>query len=305
MTKFKEDQSLSQGAITLYFDLERGECADLEVAARAAIAFSQLVKEIAFNIDLGSNLSVQLKSGTEGSLSLNAIITFGRDLKNRYPYSCTIILTVLVWLAADARSWTTGKILDAIKGSDAPAAVQILSETQQNELAEKVAKIINGGAGAQSRARIFEEARNDPAIKGIGSTCTPGKRPENIIPREEFLELSTPTHPIEIGSRYRQNKEILPVTIIRPYLKAKEAKWRFQYGSMPEFSATMKDKEFLKALEDGEISFPLKVGSEMEIELVTEQVFKGGVWKTQNRTVVKVLSPKLSLSPLPLFKKDK
>lgn len=305
MAKINLDQRILDETITLYFDLEQGKCADLEVAARAAIAFSQMVKEIAFNVDMGANLSIQLQSGTAGSLSLNAIIKFGKELKKKHPVPCTIICTILLWLANDARSWTTGKVLDSLRGSDAPAAVQTLTPQQQHDLAAEVAKMLKGGVGAQPRARIFSEAQNDSAIKGIGSTSKLGKRPEKIIPREKFPELSTITPSSDVDMKERQNKEILPVTIIRPYLKAKEAKWRFRYGTMPEFSATMRDKDFLKAMEDGGISFPLRVGSEMEIELVTEQVFKGGVWKIKSRTVTKVLYPKLSPSPLPLFKNYK
>ena len=65
---------MSAEPISLYVDLHPGEAPDLEVVARAAIAWSEAIKEIAFLLDPSTEVRIELKSGTEGSLSLNGLL---------------------------------------------------------------------------------------------------------------------------------------------------------------------------------------------------------------------------------------
>ncbi len=70
---------MAQAPISVYLDLEAGRVADMEVVARAALAFSAAVKDLAYVIDPGLDLRIELQSGTEGSLNLNTIL---RNLKD-------------------------------------------------------------------------------------------------------------------------------------------------------------------------------------------------------------------------------
>ena len=51
--------------ISLYLELVPDQKADLEVVARAALAFDAAIKELAYIIDPGMEIKVELESGTE------------------------------------------------------------------------------------------------------------------------------------------------------------------------------------------------------------------------------------------------
>jgi hypothetical protein len=72
-TTFGEQAGL-QETISLYLDLKPGQKADFEVVGRTAAAFAEAVKEIAFIIEPGMEVKLEFDSGTEGSLSLNALL---------------------------------------------------------------------------------------------------------------------------------------------------------------------------------------------------------------------------------------
>ena len=98
--------------ISLYLDLVPGQKADLEVVARAALAFSAAVKEAAFILHPGMEITLELQSGTEGSLSLNTIIRWVKA--TAVPDRATLRALgylVLVWFAADVRTYGVGEVL--------------------------------------------------------------------------------------------------------------------------------------------------------------------------------------------------
>ena len=66
---------MADGApISLYLDLVPGEKADLEVAARASLAFAEAIKAAAYFLEPGLQVKIELESGSEGNLSLNSIL---------------------------------------------------------------------------------------------------------------------------------------------------------------------------------------------------------------------------------------
>ena len=50
-----------------------GAKADLEVAARASLAFASAVREVTYIVDQSIDLRIELVNGTEASLSLNSL----------------------------------------------------------------------------------------------------------------------------------------------------------------------------------------------------------------------------------------
>jgi hypothetical protein len=65
--------------------------------------------------------------------------------------------------------------------------------------------------------------------------------------------------------------------------------WRFDDGT--EFSAKMKDADFLNALEHGATGMELKVGNEMKIQFEKKQEKRDGVWHEIEVNAVKVYEP--------------
>ncbi|WP_267386511.1 hypothetical protein [Sphingomonas sp. GC_Shp_3] len=287
--------------ITLYFALEDGRSADMEVAARAAIAFAETIRELALMFDPFSEVRVELESGSRGSLGLNALIKRVKGFAGSHPGWTAFLAGALLQVGGDVRAWTVGEIMTLLKGGDAPAEVQHLSDDEHHRIAEEVVRQLNNPTVRESSRQIFREVQKDPAIKGVGVTSTPGKIPDFIVPRELF-EYARGEHIAEIITpKSRVELEELRVTVKKLRLEAVVSSWRFQYGSLPEFSAEMRDKDFLRAFGDGRIDLPLRIGTEMVVELETEQQFIGGVWVTHKRVINRVLWPRSTPAGLELF----
>lgn len=295
-----EYEQPSTGSISLYFDLEPEQKADLETVARTAIAFAQMVRQVASHVDMTAEIRIELESGTEGSLGLNAIVRWLKGFGQRHPTLTAIVVGTVLFIGPDIRAWTVEKILDFLTGPDAPPIARSLSEDELRQLAGHLAEYMKKPIAEQQRQEIFEEVQRDPAIKGIGATGVPGKRPEVVIPRSEFQRFSRPDEVVEEYLESRTVEREVTLTLIRPRLKAEVASWRFQQGTMPEFSAVMKDRDFLDAMAASRLPINLHVGIEMTVVLASEEVFEGGVWVAKKRSVTKVVSPSPT-SPPSLF----
>jgi hypothetical protein len=70
---------MSTEPLSLYLDLEQDTKADLEVVANASLALASMLKEIAHIIDPSIDISIELDSGTSGSLSLNTLINIVKE----------------------------------------------------------------------------------------------------------------------------------------------------------------------------------------------------------------------------------
>lgn len=287
--------------ISLYIDLEPEQIADLEVVARAAIAWAEGIKEIAYILDPAAEVRIELASGSEGSLSLNSLIRLIRgtgDPEQRKKDLRTIRVMVLVWLLLEGASYTFTEVVDALRGQNDPL-IQQMTDEQMNELADRVARRLSGVAREQ-RQQVYRELERDQAVRGVGVSLQHGHRPAQVVPRSDFPRRSGAVVE-ETEARKRKHSRRLRVTLISPTLKGVPRSWRFQVAGMPEFGATMKDTAFLEAVEDGRVSIPLRTGVEMEIEVVSREEHEGGVWVTKERSVTRVYSPDFDRSnELPL-----
>lgn len=278
--------------ISLYLDLEEGESANIEVVARAALAWAAAIKELAFVVDPAMDIQVELISGTEGSLGLNACIKAVSKVTGKYPKLATVVITSLTWFALETGAYTYEKVLDWLTGANAPAAVSKMTPDEIKEIAKEVVKAQEGEVAAQPRKQVFQELSQDRSIKGVGSTQELGRRPSFIIPRADFSAMGGQSViSSEQEAKKRTESSRMVVTLISPTLKDAERRWRFQSGSLPEFGATMKDHEFLTAIVTGRVAIPLRAGIEMEVELETKQELVGDLWTVKERNITKVYRP--------------
>lgn len=172
--------------VSLYLDLEEGQVADMEVVAAAAIAFSRAIKELAYILDPTAQIRVELESGTEGSLSLNSLVRVIRGLKNNPGFVAGIAGGAAMWFLGNVGDYAFDQVADLVRKHLSPEQAQQLSEEEINKIAERVVKALNAGAAKPQVEGIFMELERDPAIKGVGVSPTPGKRPEVIVPRSAF-----------------------------------------------------------------------------------------------------------------------
>ncbi len=97
---------MSTEPFSLYFDLEENKKADLEVVASASLALVAAIKEVAYIIDPSIEISVELESGTAGSLSLNTLIkTIKEHVAPGNITALGIVFTVLSWFTTDFRQY--------------------------------------------------------------------------------------------------------------------------------------------------------------------------------------------------------
>lgn len=271
-----------QQAICLYLDLNEGQKADLEVVAKAALAFDAAVKEIAFVLDPGAVIRVELESGTEGSLSLNSIISAIGPM-NRVRLQA-IAFALVTWFGAETASYVYSAILDQIKGDE--QALQ-LSEEQIKEMSEQVAKICEGKVGARQVGDVFKELEKDPAVRGVGVTTSKDKKPRYVVPRSQFQERSRSISETQEVTSARTTTGVQTLTLISPVLVEGPRKWKFRSGQV-EFGATVKDADFVQRVLAGR-ELPMAAGIVLKVKLTVKEEMIDEVWHVKERIVDEVL----------------
>jgi hypothetical protein len=280
---------MSEAPINLYFDLERGQSADMEVAAKAALAFADALREIVYSLDPTLTVRVELASGTPGSLSLNAVVRAIKEAKDRPLTVGTAAIIAILWLTGEVGSWTVNKVLDHLTGPDAPPAAASLSEQDRADLADRIARKLNEGAAKRQVQQVFREAERDPAIKGVGASAVHGHRPTSIVPRREFARRAGVGIMTQQTTTRRTFVERMHVELISPVLVQGDRRWRFR-GPKGEFGAPMKDIRFAERVLSGTTTIPMVAGIEMEVEVeITEELRENGVWASEHIEVVQVL----------------
>jgi len=289
-----------QETVSLYLDLEQGQKADLEVVSRVAIALSEAIREVAYVLDPSIEIRIEFVSGTEGSLSLNNVLRTIADKATDPETLRTIVVVVVLWFAKEGASYGFQKGMDLVVGS-APIT-QKLSEDDIAKIADRVKFVIDGGVAKQQVEQVYRELERDTAIKGVGATPLPSKRPDSIVPREEFSTRSGDINgSVEVlpDRRERVSEEVL--TLISPVLLPGSRRWRFS-SREGEFGAPIQDQEFLDNLLSGTIALPMTAGIQITAELKTVEEFRDQVWHPTERSVSKVVSVKAApgQSSLPL-----
>jgi hypothetical protein len=267
--------------ISLYLDLEPGSIADLEVVARASLAFASAVKEVAYILDPSMQVSLRFASGTEGSLSLNTIIGTIKE-KATDPATLTAIgLVVLSWFGTDIRQYIVSHALD-----EALKTEHKLSQEEIHQIAESVSKMIDEKVAKHNVQQVYRELDKDPSIKGVGASQEVGKRPANIVPRSEFAaRLSVEDITSSIESRTRESSE--RVTLISPVLLPGNRRWKFSFHE-GEFGAPIKDETFLNEVLQGRYPLTMRTGIELDVVLQTKEEKENGVWVIKERNILEV-----------------
>ncbi|WP_085032244.1 hypothetical protein [Ensifer aridi] len=272
-----------QQAVCLYLALKDGQKADLEVVAKAALAFDAAVKEIAYVLDPAVVIRVELESGTEGSLSLNSIISSLGPM-NRARLTA-IAWGLAAWFAAETGSYVYTAILDQLAADEQTAQ---LSVEQMNELTEQLAKVCDGRVGARQVGDIFKELEKDPSVTGVGITTSKDKRPRYVVPRSQFQERSRSVSEAKEVTSVRTTTSIQTLTLISPVLVAEGTRrWKFRSGQV-EFGATIKDTIFLQRVLSGR-ELPMAAGIVLKVKLTVKEEMVDDVWQVKERVVEEVL----------------
>jgi len=278
-----------QEALTLFLDLQPGEKADLSAVARAALAFDAAIKEAAYVIDPSLEVAVEFDSGTEGSLKLNALITDARKKLTDPNVLKAAALVILGWFATDTRSALDQSYIQSLVAHEQAATG--LSDEDAKKIAEKVAELMKGGIAHEQVKRIYRELETDPKVTGVGATTRRDHRPEAVVPRSRFRELSTMERfevPTAISGPVRTREKTETVTLISPVLLSGSRRWKFSFHE-GEFGAPVLDQDFLDRVLSGREPIPMAAGLTMDVVLQTKEEQTDGVWAIVSRSVLRVL----------------
>ena len=283
--------------LSLYLDLKKDELADLEIVARASLAFAATVREVAFIVDPNVHVRLEIESGTEGSLSLNSVVRFATKHVPDPVTRKVIIWSVIMWFVQETGSALLGfGVTDIL--SDDPQ----ISEQEAEQIAKKVEELIERRVGQGPAKEVYRELDRDNSIKGVGVTTSKGERPNVIIPREEFLQRYEAPDALLIEHEPRINREQLVLTIISPVLTHNHNKWRFlsKYGTI---YMAINDEAFLERLLSGRANIPMRSGITILAEVETEEVYdqEKEVWIPKERVIKRVISVEADNNSKDLF----
>ena len=289
---------MEQSPLSLYIELEKGQRADLEVIARAALAFATAVKEVSYVLDPSLEVRIEFASGTEGSISLNSIIRAIRE--NSKPDEITIkavVIIIILWFGKETAIWAFDKVMDEIFGHQ--EITQHLSQEDVDKIAATVTVSLEKRLGSQPVQQVYRELEKDEAIRGVGASVMLGQRPAIIVPREQFPSRSGAGFELRTSEERRQTTREERVTLISPVLLAGKRRWRFSFRE-GEFGAPIKDTLFVERLLAGQIAVPMTAGIEMDVMLQTIQERRDGVWVILERNILQVIKiyPRLTQQAL-------
>jgi hypothetical protein len=262
--------------ISLYIGLEPGAKADFEVVGRAAAAFADVVKEIAFILEPGLEVKLEFDSGTEGSLSLNAILKSPSDKRAAL---IAIAMVVGGWFVQDLRTYGVGKFMDAYL---MPEQRKALSDEDIDRIAKRLQNVMDGKIAKEPVQQVYRELERDKAIKSVGTVSKPGTKPINPVPREQFQTVAGILPSVQTTPKKRKKTSRERLTLISPVLVEGPRHWRFR-SNVGEFGYTIEDEKFLKSLLSGKRKIPMKEGIQITALVDTFEENEGNVWLIKDR----------------------
>tara|TARA_R110002094_G_scaffold35391_1_gene47962 strand:- start:563 stop:1447 length:885 start_codon:yes stop_codon:yes gene_type:complete len=282
---------MTETSLTLYIDLEQGSKVDMEPAAYAAIAWSQLIKEIGQHVDPMNEWEVELESALPGSQKIRGVIKLPSTDKV-YGAIVGAILTSLLFALKEGSAWGVGEVLDWIMGPDAPEETQLLSEKERKLIAEDIAKYLKEDIGKKKSNEVFQALEQDESVIGVGVTASATKKPDYMIPRGSFPTINSEIPDEDVEDRV--TVEQVELVLVRPILTDDTSRrWGFesQFGN---FGAPILDQDFLSKLSQGKLNIPLTQGIKMIVDLEVTERKEHGLWRPAERAikrVVKILPP--------------
>ena len=272
--------------LSLYFDIERENKADLAVIARAALAFTDAIEDAAYVIDPSLILRIELVDSKKGSLWINSSLKGIKSKDGIQKITLrALVMAAISWFTRDRHAISKPDVIEYLARSEIDGKY---TDIQIDELLQKVNYIFDRQLAASNVERFYREIEIDPKILGVGASKSSSKKPAGIVPRSEFRARSGLSSDITQTYNRRSRRSIQRVTIIGPILLHASRSWRFS-NAESEFTAMIKDRTFLDDLLSGRISIPMVEDVELDVDLETEEENRDGVWVVTKRTVHQVV----------------
>ena len=265
--------------LSLYFGLNDGRKADLEVISKASIEWVNSVRHATQMIDPSVNIKVEFINAHEASLSLNTILDWGEDQleKIQHPRLLATAVGLALFLIVDA-----GPAYEYWFGE--PDKLE-LSDEDREILDDLLAKISDSEELRKTNRKFFATVAQDPAVSSVGICERPHAEPVFSVPSSRFAERSglwetdnePETRPVEREA---------DVVLETPQLYETDRRWRFlDKATGKPFTAKMRDEEFANSLREGGVNANLRMGIEMTIRIRFEEERKGNEWVSDPSTI--------------------
>lgn len=272
-------------SITLFIDLDHDAKIDLRVAAKAALAWADLVDDVGRYFDPSAPPSLSLIAAEPGSQKVRALITsLSADPKANIR---TAVVSSITFIVLTTATWTWEQVLEWITGPDAPSDVLHLSDDERKALARDVVEALKNQVGTDEARSVYSELSVDENVTGVGVTSRSDGRPSSVVARHDF--------PPQIyiidgeGTEKRTHVETVDLVLLRPFLTTDTNKrWRFS-GPHGQLGATIKDDGFLESLASGQLEVPMAEGIVFRVRLEISEEHKGGVWSVKEYAILRVL----------------
>ncbi len=288
--------TVEEDALSLYLGIEEGHLADLEVAATAAIEWSQAIRAAAQILYPGEDIRVELIAAERGSSKwlarierskLNQSLERAKRGWQALPLIVRIALGLVVVVPVTAvptyEYWTD---------------TEGFSDQQKRELKEIIEQVQGRPTVEAPKRKMYRTLQRDTKIVGVGTGVpdSPNWRPSVLVPANQFAEADGLFSIQEQDTREQVLTSVLDVIVVAPTLENAERVWIFRQEGIPgRFSAIMKDRRFLAALNRKAVREQFRTDIRMTIRLEVRQRLIDGEWKTvrKGRSVVEVISPQI------------
>ncbi|WP_170411245.1 hypothetical protein [Ruegeria atlantica] len=251
------------------------------------VEFEKMAGEAIYLMEPGVEFSLVYETSGEGSLR---IITLLRGVVTRDRLK-TLAIILTTTLFNNAVGHFQGKAMDEVVEALADENTTLTDEDIAR-IAEAVSKIERSETVKTPRREFFKAVEQDQAISGVAAVPNDkDKRPEVIVPRDEFLERAT-RHPAienEDVAEPRVVPERLEVVLVQPPLIDSNRQWKL-FANGHEFGAKMLDERFKHQILEGTTDLRLAGGVILDVTLEVTQVNEGGLWYNKSYAVTEVHS---------------
>ena len=274
---------------SLFIDLKPGTKADLEVVANTSLALAAAARELAYILDPSLSVRMELVGGQDGSLWLDTKLRALGITSQGQTLSVGLIAGALAMLLFNNVAGTAIQDLIHTYLWSATSSPPFTQEMMDNAVNKAIEKVQAGAAKKESKA-IYHAISKDENITGVGAGHIDHKRPEFVVPREQFAIRSGASDDDGPLPEKRDYERPLRVTVVKPVLyfdPKKERSWRFSLAG-EEFGAKMLDKKFAHDVALGFYSVRLKSGIELDVLMQIKEERKNGAYEIYERNVIAV-----------------
>lgn len=284
--------------LSLYFKLEDGSVADLEILSASAIAWVETMRAVARVIEPDSDIRVGLVDVDRSSAIYNTVIEwFERTVEpnletmekglGRAPRSKQLLLGLLPFLIV-----TGIPTYDFYFGDEG----WLSSDDEASESPDELVKRVKEDPVVETASRkFFRTMEREPKIIGVGIKESPDSDPVILVPSNQFAEAGGLWVIEDDGEQVQVTTNVLDVVLVKPALVHTPRSWTFKPHGLPEFDAVMRDPLVLQAMEEGVLPNWMREGVTLTVRIQTREVLRDGQWKLVRggRSVIRVISPKI------------